>query len=283
MTQRFQRDLVLMDSFLSIFKNQIFVRKNRLHQGRKTLFFIHGLGESGLCFKEVFEYDKFDAFNIVIPDMTGYGKSSSSNSKDYSFKAQMRTLWEIMRRLGLSNITLIGHSLGGVMGTLTCSGDRNALIEKFVNIEGNLTQHELFISGQAVQAEERGEFHSWFSEIFLNSLVYKEWGRKHDSCKRYFASLNFCDKDAFLENARELCNLSRTVHGQYQNEIGNLYCSLSIPKMYCYGTESANPHTIQFLKENNLDYLVFENAFHWLMIDQKEEFYDFLYHFVEKL
>lgn len=283
MTKRLQRGLVLMDSLLSLLGNQIFVRTNRLHQGRKTLFFIHGLGESGLCFKEVFEYDRFDEFNIVIPDMIGYGKSSSSHSKDHSFKAQISTFWKIVRRLGLTSITLIGHSLGGVIGTLMCSDDRVRLIEKFVNIEGNLTQHELFISGQAVQADERGEFHRWFSEIFLNSLVYKEWGEKYDSCKRYFASLNFCDKDAFLENAQELYDMSRKLDEQNQNEIGKMYCSLSIPKMYCYGIESANPYTIQFLQENNLDYRIFENASHWLMIDQKEKFYDFLHHFAGKL
>lgn len=272
-----------MNSLLSIHGNQIFIRKNKCYPERKTLFFIHGLGESSLCFKEVFESNGFDEFNIVIPDMIGYGKSSSSHSGDYSFKTQTQSLWEIMGRLELKKITLIGHSLGGAVGTLMCNEDRSACIEKFVNIEGNLTQHELFISGQAVQAEERGEFHTWFHETFLNSLVYKEWGTKYHSCKRYFASLNFCDKDAFLKNAQELCSLSRKFAGQYQSEIGRIYSSLSIPKMYCYGTESANPHTIQFLKENNLDHHIFENAFHWLMIDQKEEFYDFLYHFVEKL
>jgi pimeloyl-ACP methyl ester carboxylesterase len=272
-----------MNSLLSIHGNQIFIRKNKCYPERKTLFFIHGLGESSLCFKEVFESNGFDEFNIVIPDMIGYGKSSSSHSGDYSFKTQTQSLWEIVGRLELKKITLIGHSLGGAVGTLMCNEDRSACIEKFVNIEGNLTQHELFISSQAVQAEERGEFHTWFHETFLNSLVYKEWGTKYHSCKRYFASLNFCDKDAFLKNAQELCSLSRKFAGQYQSEIGRIYSSLSIPKMYCYGTESANPHTIQFLKENNLDHHIFENAFHWLMIDQKEEFYDFLYHFVEKL
>jgi pimeloyl-ACP methyl ester carboxylesterase len=282
MTKSFQGDLVSMDSFLSLLGNQIFIRENRRHPGRKTLFFIHGLGESSLCFKEVLEYDRFDKFNIVIPDMIGYGKSSSAHSKDYSFRTQMRTLWEMICRLGLTNITLIGHSLGGVIGTLMCRDDSAGLIEKFVNIEGNLTQHELFISGQAFQAEARGEFHSWFSEIFLKSVVYKEWGTKYESCRRYFASLNFCDKDAFLKNAQELYAMSRKLNDRYQSEIGEIYCSLSIPKMYCYGTESANPRTIKFLKENSLDYLVFENAFHWLMIDHKEKFYDFLYDFVGK-
>ena len=70
--------------------------------------------------------------------------------------------------------------------------------------------------------------------------------------------------------------------GKYKSETGRIYCSLSIPKVFCYGTESVSSGTIDFLKENNLEYQVFDDAFHWLMTDKTNEFYSFLYEFISK-
>jgi pimeloyl-ACP methyl ester carboxylesterase len=54
------------------------VRHSGLHQGLPTLLFIHGLGESGLCFNEAFDFPEMKAFNLIVPDMLGYGRSSAS-------------------------------------------------------------------------------------------------------------------------------------------------------------------------------------------------------------
>jgi hypothetical protein len=50
--------------------------------------------------------------------------------------------------------------------------------------------------------------------------------------------------------------------------------------VFCYGTKSLKSRTIRFLKEQQLRCKAFEGAGHWLMIDNKDEFYDFLYNFV---
>ena len=270
----------MLESVLKVQQGSLFVRHNAIMPDRKTLFFIHGLGESGLCFKEVFENDKFNQFNIVVLDLIGYGKSSKSD--DYSFDTHINRFWEIIDYFKLNNITVVGHSLGGVLGTILCDSDKNKVIKQFVNIEGNLTQFELFISSQAVKAKEQGNFEYWLEETFMDTLVYKKWGNKFPSCRRYYASLNFCDPNAFLANAEELCYRNTALkEGTHQSEIGKMYANLSVPRMYCYGTESANINTIEFLKQMKLEYMVFDKAFHWLMIDKKEEFYGFLYEFVK--
>ncbi len=81
-------------------------------------------------------------------------------------------------------------------------------------------------------------------------------------------------------NARELCERNTSLPGKYKSETGRIYCSLSIPKVFCYGTESVSSGTVGFLKEKKLEYLVFDGAFHWLMIDKDKEFYSFLNEFV---
>jgi hypothetical protein len=60
---------------------------------------------------------------------------------------------------------------------------------------------------------------------------------------------------------------------------GEIYLSLNIPKIFCYGTRSLSKDTISFIKENNLA-SEFYDAFHWLMIDEKERFISFLFEFI---
>ncbi len=51
-------------------------------------------------------------------------------------------------------------------------------------------------------------------------------------------------------------------------------------KVFCYGTESVSSGTIDFLKEQKLEYKSFDEAFHWLMTDKDNDVYSFLYEFV---
>jgi hypothetical protein len=77
-----------------------------------------------------------------------------------------------------------------------------------------------------------------------------------------------------------LVNRNTALTEKNKSEIGKTYLSLNIPKVYCCGTESLSPDTMEFIKENNIDYLSFKDAFHWLMIDRSERFYSFLFEYV---
>jgi pimeloyl-ACP methyl ester carboxylesterase len=259
-----------------------YIRHNEISPGRMTLLFLHGLGDCGLCFQEVFEDRRFDKCNIIVPDLIGYGKSSESANGDYGFKSHISKLWKIIEDIKINDIIVIGHSMGGDIATLLCASDQKNIIKKFVNIEGNITQFDLFISREAVKAAEDGNFTNWFYDEYMKSKVIEDWGQKYPSCRRYHSSLRYCRTEAFLANARELFNRNTVLPGKYRSETGRIYCSLSIPKIFCYGAESVSSGTIGFLKESNLEYQVFDGAFHWLMIDKAREFYSFLSEFISK-
>lgn len=257
----------------------IYVRHNLISGDRPTLLMIHGLGDSGLAFSDVFDDTRFDDFNILVPDLIGYGRSSVGAGGDYSLDAQVERLWELIKRVGTSRLFLVGHSLGGDLATLLCVSDRDRTIERFVNVEGNVTQFDLFISGKAAAAARQGWFAEWFRD-FADSTVYRDWGSRQESCRRYYASLRFCRADAFIANARECYERNTALDGKYRSEIGRLYSSLSIPRVFCFGSESLSPETAQFLEERGLERREFEGAFHWVMVDKSEEFYSFLYGFL---
>lgn len=272
---------MMRESFIKIFDDYLFLRHSPLLADRPTLLFVHGLGDSGKTFQEVFEDSRFELFNILAPDLAGYGRSSAST--DYSFGAHTNRLWNLIEklesreRIEIERLIVVGHSLGGDITTLFCDSDRRGKVRKYVNIEGDITQFDLFISGQAVEAANRGEFRQWFESAFMEQKVYAELGSRYESCRRYYASLHFARQEAFLANARELYDRNTSVEGEYKSEIGRTYCSLRIPKVFCYGTKSLSARTVRFLELMGLESKSFPGAFHWLMVDAREEFYSFLH------
>ena len=269
---------MMADSIIQLGEEHIFLRHNQFVPFRKTLLFIHGLGETGMCFREVFQDRRFDEFNILIPDLVGYGKSSKSDPHGFSFDSHVQRLWQLLKKFETKDLVLIGHSMGGDITTLMCASDSNGIIKKYVNIEGDITQFDLFISSEAVNAEKNGNFPAWFRENFMMDTVRDNWGKRFESCQRYYESLTQCAPGAFLANARELVkrNNNNALPGEYKSEIGQIYAGLSLPTVYCYGTKSISEGTLRFLKENRLDVMPFENAGHWVMIDNAVEFYSFL-------
>ena len=257
-----------------------YIRHDEIIPDRTTLLFLHGLGDCGLCFQEVFEDGRFDKCNIVVPDLIGYGKSSESTDGDYRIEAHIEKLWKIIADLEIRDLIVLGHSMGGDIATFLCASDRKNVIKKFVNIEGNITQYDLFISREAVKAAEEGNFTHWFYDEFMKSKVVEDWGQKYSSCRRYHSSLRDCRPEAFLANAREIFSKNTELPGKYKSETGRIYCSLSIQKVFCYGAESISFGTVDFLEEGELKRQAFDGAFHWPMIDRAKEFYSFLYDFI---
>ncbi len=272
-----------MESYIQIGEEKIFLRHNEINPLRKSLLFVHGLGASGMSYQEVFQDNRFHEFNLLVPDLVGYGKSSRSHPDNCDFDSHVQRLWKLLEKLEIRDICLIGHSMGGDITTLMCASDSQGFIKKYVNIEGDVTQFDLTFSSKAVEAANRGDFLAWFQGEFMNTIVLEKLGERFPiSARRYYDDLKQCDPGVFLANARELVkrNSNPSLPGEFKSETGKVYAGLLLPRVYCYGTLSLSEDTLRFLKENRLDMKVFDNTGHCPMIDKAAEFYSFLYEYV---
>ncbi len=260
-----------------------FIRHTDLNRGQPVLLFVHGLGESGICFNEAFDSPDLKKYNLVVPDLLGYGRSSCTHNGDYSMDSQVRRLWGLVDQLGIKSFFIVGHSLGGDLGVFMAASDSKKRIGGLVNIEGDLTPHDIFFSNRVVSAAGRGDFARWFETDFKEELVLKGWGSQWASCRRYYASLQFCRPDAFLANAREVYQRNQPLPGREESLTGMTYAGLRIPKIFCWGSESLAKGTLRFLEAAPLQHKKFEPAFHWPMIDRHEQFYNFISEFLANL
>ena len=272
---------MIQERILQIEDGWLFVRHTELQRSGSVLLFVHGLGESGLCFREAFESRDMEEYSLVVPDMMGYGRSSGNAGGDFSMESQIRRLWRLVDLLHLGSFYVVGHSLGGDIGTFMASSDTRHRIKGLVNIEGDLTPHDIFFSNRVVSAAEAGRFTEWFEKDFKEEIVLKGWGSQWPSCRRYYASLQFARPEAFLANAKEIYEKTQALPGRRECLTGSTYAALKMPKVFCWGSESLARGTQEFLESASLHHRKFEPAFHWPMIDQAESFYAFLFEFIQ--
>lgn len=243
---------------------------------RPTLLFLHGLGESGLCFLEAYDVMPLRTFNLVMPDLIGYRRSASALSSTYSFDQQIERLLRLIDHFDLREITLIGHSMGGDIATWLCASEPHDRICRLVNVEGNLTSDDLFISEKVVEATEQCMFDTWFQ-----NFKQQQWARDTVWSRRYFTSLQMCKPAAFQGHALEMYKNTIPSNDGGIGQTCRLYQELTLPKVYCWGS-TLSGQTQRLIRDQAMDNKYFDGASHWIMIDQPDAFYRFLGSFVSK-
>ena len=83
-----------------------------------AILFVHGLLGSHRNWAHLI--DRLDdAHRVIVPDLFGHGASAKPVG-DYSLGAHAGTLRDLLDRLGVDRVTLVGHSLGGGISMEFC-------------------------------------------------------------------------------------------------------------------------------------------------------------------
>ncbi len=98
-----------MKKFSAYGQSLNYIEKNESQE--RTLLFIHGNSHSLKSFSAQMNALELQNFRLIAVDLPGHGDSSKEGP--YSLKQFGLLLSEFINTLGLNNILLIGHSLGG--------------------------------------------------------------------------------------------------------------------------------------------------------------------------
>lgn len=275
--------LKFYESYFPIKDECYFMSHSELKASRPTLLFIHGLGDSHIDYRSYLNSNLAQHYNILIPDLLGHGKSSSS--QNYRFEHQIQGIEKhidfLQKTHGepISNFVLIAHSMGGIHATLLCESNLKQQIKAFINVEGSITQFGSFIAENMIASIENESFSSWY-EQFKQAKIYANLALQNSSIRPYYASLEFCNPEAFFKNATEMYKMGHQLAGKYTNIIGLKYSELTLPKIYCYG-DSMCKETLEFLNEHHLASRYFSCKNHFLLSECLEEFVTFIQNYVD--
>jgi pimeloyl-ACP methyl ester carboxylesterase len=100
----------------------------------------HGLASRSQVWTDLLPLFAPERYTLYLVDLLGSGESDKPKGADYSIRAHSARLLEFLERLGLSGVTLIGHSLGGavvlVASILAQEDGRQQLLDSAVVMAG---------------------------------------------------------------------------------------------------------------------------------------------------
>ena len=246
--------------------NNIFIRFYEKPDARGDVWFIHGYGESGLSYKEAFESGLANSFNLFVPDFPGFGVSpfrpESATVRD-SADILIGLIGEISKG---RPVFLVGHSLGGIVGTWTAM-ELSDKVKGYANIEGNLTSDDTFITGLCARYDDVDSFYSFLLGTIIPNIEGDE------VFQRYFASLRFAHPRALLTWAKTC------VEATGDTKSGEEYSKLECDTLYIWGGKSIPGRSMEFIDSKGLDNIGFEESGHFPMIDNTEACYRSIHDF----
>jgi pimeloyl-ACP methyl ester carboxylesterase len=83
----------------------------------RTVTLLHGKNFSGAYWKSTADRLAAAGYRVVIPDQLGFGKSTKLVDFQYSFQELSRLTQALLEEIGVTESTVVGHSMGGMLGT----------------------------------------------------------------------------------------------------------------------------------------------------------------------
>jgi pimeloyl-ACP methyl ester carboxylesterase len=238
-----------------------------------ALLWIHGLGESALCFERIMADPRLQGWRQLAPDLPGYGKSPW-RAEPLDLSAQAEVLAGLISDRDAAPAVIIGHSMGGVSGLLLAERHPE-LVRAFINVEGNVTLDDCSISRPVSEQTVEELLEGGFERLL--DIFYRQ-GREDRALRGYYASVRHCDPRQYHLNSTELVELSAG------GELARRLAALPCPLLYLLGEpRGTGEFSRSRLDEAGVQWRAVPGAGHWPFLDQPGHFLDLLTAFLNRL
>lgn len=241
----------------------MFLRRLAAEEPLGTLLYVHGLGESGLCFEGLMIHPALARWNHVVPDLLGYGKSSWT-PEPLTVGEHADRVADLLDALNGEPVVVVGHSMGGVVGTILCERAPQHL-RALVNVEGNISLGDCGFSSRAARFSPT-EWLATGSDQVLDAITGMETESKQVT-RAYAASICLCDPRAFHCNSDDLVELSAG------RGLASRMAGVDLPKLFIYGApRGLCRRSLELLDEAGLARVEIPNTGHWPFLDAPDVF-----------
>jgi pimeloyl-ACP methyl ester carboxylesterase len=233
------------------------------------VWLVHGLGDSPRVWRDVRQDLARRGYNVITPALPGFGGAPPLTTRRQGVEELVSWLVaEIRRRSGDRQILVVGHSMGGIIGTLVAS--RVSEIGGLINIEGPLMLVDCFTSRSAAESRD---FPRWFRGFKRAMRAPGSGAPSH-----YADSVDEADGPSFRACAKDIVELSRRA------QMGKLYAALRVPHIFFHGARPGgmSKRSLAFLKTRRCETKEFAGAAHWPMTETPREFTKMLLHTLER-
>jgi len=226
--------------------------------------YLAGLGMSAFgSFARINPNTDLSGNRSIYFDLPGFGFSDRPFEFSYSLEDQARTVAELLDRLGISHVFLIGHSLGGSVA-ITLAILRPDLISRLIVAEGNLDPGGgTFSKGIAAQSEEE------FTRTGFANLLHGIKTKAENGDKSMTAFACMLQTAAPYAVYRSALALTKGIKSTMRTS----YYELTIPRAYICGEQSLpDAPDSRELTKHGIKVLVVPHAGHFMMFENPNGF-----------
>jgi pimeloyl-ACP methyl ester carboxylesterase len=235
------------------------LRVRRAGAGDRAIVYLHGLGESSRCFEELAAHPTLARWRHVLVDLPGYGRSPRpAPPRSLRELAELVADWLGAREPGA---VLVGHSMGGVIGTILCERRRGA-VAAFANIEGNVSMGDCTFCALAA-AQQRAAFEVGGYDQLLE--LVRGRAESDPALRGALRSMQLADAGTYHAHACELIVASAD-----ESMAARLAAiAAQLPTVYVAGVPGgAAARTLELLAERAIPTVRVEPAGHWPFVDR---------------
>lgn len=220
---------------------------------RAPIVFLHGFGSTKEDYVDIAHRPAFAGRPFLTYDAPGCGETACADLSKISIPFLVETTETILERVGVRHFHLVGHSMGGLTALLLTHQAPGRVLS-FINIEGNVTSEDCFLSRQVVShpSEDAESFFEGFIERTRHLPFY--------SSALYAAGLRYKVHPGAVRGIFEsMVELSD--HGDLMTK----FLTLPRPRMFMYGQQNSDLSYLAKLRANGVELAEIPHSGHFPM------------------
>lgn len=163
----------------------------QLTNGRTVVLF-HGKNFGGYYWTNVIKALTTRGFRVIVPDQLGFGKSSKAFIH-YSFHQMAKWNKELLDGLGITRVSVLGHSMGGMLATrfalMYPEKTEKLLLENPIGLE----DYRRFIPYSTTEEQYKRELTATAESIrkYYQGSYFTLWKAEYEELVRIAGGVNF--------------------------------------------------------------------------------------------
>jgi pimeloyl-ACP methyl ester carboxylesterase len=235
-----------------------------------TLVFIHGLGDWKETHRKAAEYSALSDYGFLIIDQIGYGDSSHPVGFSYTMKAQAEALKKLIKQLGIGDVVLIPHSMGGPVA-VELAEMLGSKVKGLVYAEGNLDFGDCFFSNWIIT---KYTYDEWANEAFTKLL---ERYKQDPQQAGYVISFGKAGAVSTYKSSEDLVAVSK------KDDIKDRLAALGVPVLAVFGEKNRGKFSSEKKLSEVFPLVFIPDAAHSMMVDNPDAYYSEVALFIEKI
>jgi pimeloyl-ACP methyl ester carboxylesterase len=157
----------------------------------KAIILFHGKNFGGYYWTNVIKALTAKGYRVVVPDQVGFGRSSKPFIH-YSFHQLARFNKQLLDTLGITKITVLGHSMGGMLATRFTLMYPDAVEKLLLEDPIGLEDYRTFVPYKSAEEDYQTELKSTYESVkkYYQTSYFTQWKPEYEYLVKIGGNIN---------------------------------------------------------------------------------------------